>query len=279
MNKRLLSFSIISALALFVFTSISYSNKNFAPTGRTNAPGESSCAASGCHNSFSLQENLASRITITVDGVDMDNSFKYIPGTTYDMKFLINDAKARNGFSLTILNASGQFVGDLVTSSTDAQVNTSFGKKYVGHTNSSGVTFWNFQWIAPVDSQVLSLYSVANLTNNNNATSGDSILTKSFEFTALRDSVQSGILNTSLTEKVEMINTGNQHGAVFNITVDEVKYFTCEVFDLNGKLVANEEYLLHSGKQNLSVPFTGDKGIYFLKLSSKGKSSTFKFMN
>lgn len=279
MNKRLLSFSLISTLAFFVFMSTSYSNRNFAPAGRTNAPGENNCASSGCHSTFGLQENLQSRITITVDNVDMDENFTYTPGTTYDMKFLINMAKARNGFSLTILNENGDFVGDISTSSNDATVSTLNGKKYIGHTNSSGVTFWDFQWTAPADSQVLTVYSIANLADNNMSPNGDSILSKTFSFTSIPDTTQTGIFNAALTENVQIINTGNQNGANFNITVDEVKYFTCEVFDLSGRQVALEEYLLHTGKQNISIPMDTEKGLYFLKLSSKGRSSTYKFMN
>jgi hypothetical protein len=280
MNKRILAFTIITSLALFVFTSISYSNRNFAPVGNTNAPGENTCAKSGCHSSFPVQGNLSSRITITVDGVEMDENFEYTKGTTYNMNFLINNAKARNGFSLTMLNTNGELIGTLATNSNDAQLsNGAAGKKYVGHTNSLGVSTWDFQWTAPLDSQLVTIYSIANLTNNNNATTGDSILTKSFSFTAMADSVSTAIVSRSLTEQVQIINSMNNNGVAFNIDVNEVKYFSCEIIDLNGALVFNKEYLLHSGKQHIAIPVLGDKGLYFLRISSGSNASTYKFIN
>ena len=280
MNKRLLAFTAITSLALFVFTSISYSNKNFAPVGNTNAPGENTCAKSGCHSSFSVQSNMPARITITADGVDMDANFQYTKGATYNMKFLINNAKARNGFSLTMLNPNGELVGTLATNSNDAQIsNGAAGKKYVGHINSLGVSFWDFEWTAPTDSQVVTLYSIANLTNNNNATSGDSILTKSFTFTAKADTTATAIISRELTENIQVINAIENGGVAFNIDVNEVKYFNCEILDLNGSIVFNKKYLLHTGQHHISIPVLNNKGLYFLRISSGSNSSTYKFIN
>lgn len=284
MNKRLLAFTIIVPAALFVFTSISYSNRNFAPVGNTNAPGENTCARSGCHSSFPLQENIPNRISITADGQEMDANFEYTKGKTYDMQLVINMAKARNGFSLTMLNPNGDLVGAFATNSNDAQVaNGAAGKKYVGHTNSLGVSSWDFQWTAPSDSQVITVYSIANLSNNNNATSGDSIVTKSFTFTAMvdtsSDSTATGITSRALAAQVQVINALNQEGVAFNIIVDEVNYFNCEIIDLNGATVFTKQYLLHTGEHHIAIPLLESKGLYFLRISSKDKASTFKFVN
>jgi hypothetical protein len=284
MNKRLLASTVITSLALFLFTSISYSNKNFAPVGNTNAPGENTCAKSGCHATFPVQGNMPARITITADGIEIDANFKYAKGTTYNMNFLINNAKARNGFSLTMLNSNGELVGTLATSSNDAQISNGVaGKKYVGHTNSLGVSSWDFQWTAPLDSQVVTVYSIANLANNNNATSGDSILTKSFSFTALADTTAdttgTAILSRTLTENIQVINAIENGGVAFNIDVNEVKYFNCEIMDLNGAIVFRKEYLLHTGQHHIAIPVLNNKGLYFLRISSGANSSTYKFIN
>lgn len=286
MNKRLLSFTIISSLALFVFTSISYSNRNFAPVGNTTAPGENTCAKAGCHATFGTQTNMSDRISISIDGVEMDANFEYTRGASYNMNLTINNARDRNGFSLTILNSSDELVGTLATSSNDAQVtNGANGKRYVGHTNSLGVSTWDFEWTAPADSQSVTLYSIVNISNNNNNTSGDSILTKSIAFTALADTTTTdtttatSILSRSLTEQIQVINALGQEGVAFNIDVNEVKYFNCEIIDLNGTIVFTDKYFLHKGKHQIFIPVLNKKGLFFLRVSSGQNSSSFKFVN
>lgn len=284
MNKRLLAVLIVSAFTFGVFRSISYSNRNFAPVAHTNAPGENSCARSGCHSSFSLVETLADRLQITANGSALDASFLYTPGETYTMTFTIANAKARNGFSLTILDEAGQMAGTLSTSSGDAQVsNGPGGKRYVGHTNSLGVSSWDFEWTAPSDSLELTVFSIANLSNNNLQTNGDSILTKSFSFTAVatepQDTTGTNIFERVLAEDIQIISPLSNESVVFNIDVENARSFDFYIYDAMGQLIANQDYFLHSGKQQLNIPFEGAKGIYFLQAVSQGKTKTQRFIN
>lgn len=282
MNKRLLAIILVSAISFGVFRSISYSNKNFAPVAHTNGPGENTCARSGCHSSFALQENMPARLSITVNGNEMDSNFEYTKGETYNMQFTIQNAKARNGFSLTILDPNGSLAGDLSTSSTDAQVsNGPGGKKYVGHTNSLGLSSWDFDWTAPTDSLELTVFSIANLTNNNNNTSGDSVLTKTFSFTAKADTTNdtTSIRSRELTENIQVISDLSENGVVFNIEVDNAKPFTFNIYNALGQIIESKEYFLHSGKQQIKIPFTSEKGIYFLQSASQGKVSVERFLN
>ena len=276
MNKRLLAVLIASAFTFGIFRSISYSNGNYAPVAHTNAPGENSCASSGCHSSFSLVETLADRLQITANGSAMDANFLYTPGETYTMTFTIANAKARNGFSLTILDEAGQMAGTLSTSSGDAQVlNGPAGKRYVGHTNSSGVSSWDFEWTAPSVSLELTVFSIANLSNNNGETDGDSILTKSFSF----NSPGTNIFERVLAEDIQIISPLSNESVVFNIDVENARSFDFYVYDAMGQLIANQDYFLHSGKQQLNIPFEGAKGIYFLQAVSQGKTKTQRFIN
>lgn len=284
MNKRLLAVLVVSALTFGVFRSISYSNRNLAPVGRTNAPGELSCASSGCHSSaFGLIETLPDRLEITADGSSMDANFLYTPGETYMMTFSILNPRDRNGFSLTILDDAGQMAGSLATSSNDAQVlNGPGGKSYIGHTNSLGVSSWDFEWTAPSDSLELTVYGIANLSNNNLNTNGDSILTKSFTFTAdasPQDTTGTSILDRALTDDIQVITPLSNEAVVFNIDVKDARYFDFYVYDAMGQLVAKQNYFLHAGKQQLNIPFEGAKGIYFLQTVSEGKTDSQRFIN
>lgn len=274
MKKYLFSSILIFTLVSFVFINHSYSNRNFAPTGRTNAPGEQTCA-NGCHSSFALQENMQDRISITVQGNELDASFEYVPGTTYDMNLSIVNPKDRNGFSLTTLDASDNFSGTLSTSSNNAQVTTGGARSYVGHTNSLGVSSWDFQWTAPSDSQQITVYSVANLSNNNNATNGDSILAKTVTFTA---QANPGSAIKELEENVLVYNTPNQSNIRFDIEVVQPKTFHFELLNLAGQQVWYQQSVLHGGYHQISVPVGYSKGIYLLRIAEKNKAKIVKVM-
>lgn len=285
MNKRLLAFSVISVLALFVFMKFSYSNKNFAPVGNTNAPNETSCARSGCHNSFALQQNMMDRISITANGTEVDANFTYTPNTNYSMVFSILQPRSRNGFSLTVLNENNEYTGTLAASGApNAQLNNGSGanssRKYVGHTNSSGVSTWNFTWTAPSDSQVVSFYGIANLTNSNDNDNGDSILTvvRTFTMEAQADT-STGIQSKDLQEELRIINNPSNNNSVqFSMDVVSPKLFSFEVFNLNGQLILSESKFLHSGTQSLNLALVSSPGIHLLKVSSENKFASYKLI-
>lgn len=275
MNKRLLSFLFVFAVAFIAFMQISYSNKNFAPTGRTNAPGESNCTQ-GCHSSYALQTTMGDRITITADGTTMDDNFTYTKGQTYAMNISISNAPTRNGFSLTLLNESNTFVGNLSTSDINADtIIAGNGREYVGHTNSLGVNSWSFSWTAPSDSQVITLYNVVNLTNNNNGTNGDSILTKQITFTA-EPSTPSAIRDVALTDIVTLINPALNNNIDFTIDVKEASNYQAQLFDLSGAKVFDKNYFMHNGLSHVVEPVSVTSGLYILKLKTGNKFSSYK---
>jgi hypothetical protein len=290
MNKRLLSFTIIAIFAFFIFRGVSYSNKNFAPVGNTNAPNETSCARSGCHSSFSLQQNMMDRISITANGVEVDANFTYTANTTYNMRYEILQPKSRNGFSLTVLNASNQFVGTLAApGAPNAQLSNGSGanssRKYVGHTNTSAVSVWDFTWTAPSDSQVISFYATSNLSNNNDNTNGDSILAIIRTFTmesssdTIVDTTGTAIFSRNLIEELTIINNPTEkQNLQFSLEVVDVKSFSFELYDLNGKQMIKDERVLHTGKQIISIPVEVSNGLYILKVSSQGRSASYKVL-
>ncbi|MEZ4979850.1 MAG: choice-of-anchor V domain-containing protein [Chitinophagales bacterium] len=285
MNKRLLSFFFVSVIVFIVFMSVSYSNKNSAPVGNTNAPNESSCASGSCHSSFALQQNLMDRISITANGIEVDANFTYSPNTSYAMVFSILQPRSRNGFSLTVLNENNQYTGTLAaTGAPNAELKNGSGanstRKYVGHTNSSGVSTWNFTWTAPSDSQQISFYGIANLSNNNNNTNGDSILTVVRTFT-MEDTgdTSTSISNRELQDELRIVNNplSKQH-IQFSVDVLSPKLFQFEVFNLNGQLIYSEEKFLHSGIQNINLPISSTTGIHIFKVSSENKFASYKLI-
>lgn len=103
---------------------------------------------------------------------------------------LAQQNRARYGFQLTAIDASGKRVGDLIPNDnrTQTQLNSVSGnqRQYINHTgagnapSSPGQGSWTFRWKAPAQSAgAVTFYAAGNAANGNFTTSGDSIYTTS----------------------------------------------------------------------------------------------------
>ena len=188
MNKRILYFAFtiligFKVLLSFVDTSLtqieeyemnSYLNDFSAnpPTGKTGAPGESTCT--DCHNG-----SILSAIgTITMSFSDVDDM--YVPGQSYSIGLSIGSG-AKNGFQMTILDGNLQKAGNFING-TNTSIALAGGREYIRHSASSGITNFQFQWTAPATEKGdLRAYFSFNKSNNGGSTSGDKIYVGSFE--------------------------------------------------------------------------------------------------
>jgi hypothetical protein len=169
-NITFLSFLI---LAIFFVSMSSHPHKNSgqAPTGKTGAPGETTC--SDCHSGGSFDGQI--------DFLMGENTTTYTPGETYVITFTSSYNSPRHGFSLTALDAENNQMGDLVVLNDD---NTSFAsandRQYIGHKSANDNNTWEFNWTAPeTDAGTVTFYYVINAADNNGSTSGDMIATGS----------------------------------------------------------------------------------------------------
>lgn len=176
-----LTFFLVAGVNTIVFT-----NSSQPPAGRTGAPGEFTCAASGCHDT-----NPASVTTFI--GFDTAPTGRltggYTPGTTYNLFVNVNalpsnGSTPRNGFEVTVLDASNNAAGTLALSNpTLTTLSTAASRQYVGHNNANSTAAWTFQWTAPaIGTGDVTFYVAANISNNNSSDSGDKIYTQAFTF-------------------------------------------------------------------------------------------------
>lgn len=177
-------------------------NSNAAPTGRTGAPGESTCG--GCHTGGDYSGEMTFELG---EKSEMD----YVPGETYTITFVGDYDAPRYGFSITVLDENDQPAGQFALLDDE---NTSYatgtgGRQYVGHKNAGSINTWTFEWTAPEESVGnITFYYVINATNNNNATSGD------FSETGSTTITPSGASETfTLTLNSEPENAGILAGA------------------------------------------------------------------
>ena len=137
------------------------------PLSKTGAPGETTCT--DCH-SGSIQSGNGTINFIYDDGLNTG----YLPGETYIFEIGI-DAGIQNGFQVTILDDNDIKAGTFIAGA-NTSIGLSAGKQYIGHSASTNITNWQFQWTAPVTAQGnLRAYYSFNKSNGNSTTSGDII--------------------------------------------------------------------------------------------------------
>lgn len=180
MKKIFWLFSI--TLMVQIITTISFvdvhSNNASAPLGYTGSPNENNsrtCSSQngGCHSGSgtTFQSDMIS-INIPDCG--------YIPGETYTVTLTVSSI-GRNefGFSVSPQFSGGATAGTMIASS-GTQLNGS--GRYLTHTSagtmesSPNTRIWTFDWIAPqAGSGDVVFYAAFNVSNNNNANTGDLI--------------------------------------------------------------------------------------------------------
>ncbi|MBI3652298.1 MAG: hypothetical protein HY231_14850 [Acidobacteria bacterium] len=189
-NFKLLGALFFFALALFFLTSSKtlYRVQAFSsgpPGGNTGAPGDLTCAVSGCHGG--TPNSGPGQFTIT--GLPA----RYDPGMTYQVTVshsTTDTTRLRWGFQLTVLNASNAKAGELANNSGLTTILDNDGRdgnrQYIEH-NLSG-TFagqsngasWTLNWTAPAANiGPITFYAAGNQANNNNNNTGDQIYTTS----------------------------------------------------------------------------------------------------
>ncbi len=147
-----------------------------APTGRTGAPGETTCTS--CHN----QNTGSGQVTITGPAT-------YTPGQTYPIQVQnISSDSTRQawGFEITSLTSANAAAGTFaITDATNTWLRTAGnGRRYVTHTEpgtysgTTGGSTWTFNWVAPTSNVGNVTFYVAGLHCNGNASeSGDQTYT------------------------------------------------------------------------------------------------------
>lgn len=168
---------IVMGLAFLGFGAILFNSQ--APTLRTNAPGENSCA--GCHTGAVNTGLGATTLSLPTGG--------YIPGNTYTLTYTILDSSFATGifgFTTTSLNGSNLKAGDFTATNptfTTVQSASVGGnpRSYIGHVTANASNSWQYDWTAPsTNVGTVTFYTVGNAANNNAGNSGDHIFEETF---------------------------------------------------------------------------------------------------
>ncbi|MBA3663155.1 MAG: T9SS type A sorting domain-containing protein [Bacteroidetes bacterium] len=167
---------IITILS-FIIVSIILMASSGGITGRTAAPGETTCATVGCHNSFPLNSSTGS-ISIT----DNIPAIGYTPGQTYTINVIVSKAAVTLfGFDFEAVSSTNTTAGNItVINAITTQTAIGAGRQNITHKTNGGLTTnthtFTFNWTAPsTNIGNVTFYTTGIAANKNGNTTGDYI--------------------------------------------------------------------------------------------------------
>ena len=258
MKLKLATFLVLLA-AIFVLSSSNKINPNNPPAGRTGAPGETTCQASGCHSGGNFVGNV--ELTGLPDTVVAEQSY---------LLTLANASEAvRSGFQLTVLDGSNTKAGTL-TAGTGCSIANAGGRQYVRqsspHTLINGSTSWTFTWKAPaqVTDDSIHFYFASLCANGNGQKTGDNALNSS-------KSVVLPTFVSAVDDKTADFDLHFYPNPSKDFVMVEIQgKGKVTVLDENGKLVLQTE-VFNSKELDIShLP----NGLYFSKVELNNQSQT-----
>lgn len=191
MKKRIpIVLSSLAVAALLLSATIRKSSSG-APASHTGAPGEKTCAVSGCHDDNKINSGTAEL------GLELGNGeTTFVPGHTYPVTVKITDPTVnRFGFQIVVLeNQSLKDMGtfqirDSVRTQVVTNAYTLKDRKYITYTFNGtdalteGYGEWTIQWTAPPDAKKpITFYLAAVSGNDDMSDKGDKVYTARYTF-------------------------------------------------------------------------------------------------
>ncbi|MBK8464752.1 MAG: hypothetical protein IPL32_02895 [Chloracidobacterium sp.] len=178
---KVVTITIFTVIAVFAFI-FSNQNQNVLadsdgpPTGRTGAPGETTCTSCHSQNAGSGQFNIIAPAN-------------YVPGQTYVVQVqhaTADGSRAAWGFQLTALNGTNTAAGTFANITAVTRVRTAgSGRIYIEQSGTgffpgqTGGATWSFNWTAPTTNVgPITMYAAGLQADNDGNESGDQTYTK-----------------------------------------------------------------------------------------------------
>lgn len=273
-KKLLILLSIITVPLLFA--DFTYKKVSGSHPGSTGAPGDLTCAQSGCHLGSVIQNDntVNSLVFPTIDST-------YVPGQTYLVKLKTNNPTIqRFGFEIVALkDATNKNVGtwtitqttrtQIISHSVAADTRYSVTHKQAGTvaTPSTGLNEWQFNWTAPaINEGPITFYYATNSTNNNGSNSGDQIRTSSFKIKPAFSSTIDELVNEN---EVTAFYNSNEAAIDLKYNLEKDEKIGITIFDVSGKKMYSKNLENKTkGIHTTKIAFTTEisPGVYFIHL-------------
>lgn len=282
---KIISFCIVAILISYsalVAGKNSIQKSTGAHPGSSGAPGEPTCAKSGCHADAKVSSGESVN-TLTLKDAHGNEVQRYTPGESYNMTVRIVDNNTLSlhpkfGFQIVALdedeNSTGEFI---LTDAQRTQIQRATVNKrqrtYVSH-RIDGIQpvapytgEWSFTWTAPSNySGPITFYYCTNSANNDNTNKNDAIFTSSVTIQSSTTDVSAG--------KVSSLNAviyPNPVSDVLHITYTSfvLRPVTVGLYTMQGRQV--QQWLSQQvyGQQHLVLPTQAiPAGHYYVEIRS-----------
>ena len=256
----------------------------------TGAPGESTCAQSGCHANAVVNQGNGINSHTFKNSSAIDVNY-YLAEDTYSIEVKITQPfVSKYGFEIVALDDGDMNVGTwIITDPVRTWHQTtsdpsSLNRKYVTHEidgtqpTSTGESFWGFDWEAPVaGTGDVTFYYCTNGTNNNNQSSGDTLYFSNF---TISENAPSGLffnrLNTPKTS-ISYLPKGNAIQA--KIQAQQGDDLMIKICDINGRQITSVNAKSSiSGSNLIQLPIEESitSGIYLVTVFVNNSGTTEK---
>jgi hypothetical protein len=276
MKKITLLYSLfLIALGGIVLSAYKTSGAHQSSTG---APGEQTCAQTGCHADASVaNDNTNSTNTLTFSSADSS----YVPGQTYTLTV---EAKKSGIQKMGLEVVALTKIGDkntgtwIITDTKSTQIISGTigadSRKYITH-KSAGTTIpyvnpgmgkWTFAWTAPATNEGnIVFYYCTNMTNNNSLNTGDQLFLSNF---TIHPTTGSGIAQWINESDLLVSSNPSSKELTLLYSLKKECSVSLSLYDVQGKIVLtqNAEYK-SAGKNTDRLNSSGiHAGVYTMQL-------------
>jgi Secretion system C-terminal sorting domain len=263
-----MKFNILCTSTMFLIAWValtaSIKNPNNPPVASSGAPGEGTCAKSGCHAGGTYVG------TTTITGIPDT----ILPNTTYAITLTNTSNAVKSGFQITSLSSVNAMSGTF-SAATGVNIGTqnSSGRKYARQsapkTLASGAVSWTFDWKSPatLPDPKVTFYFASLCGNGDGEKTGDNVLV-STKVVSLQTSTATQEANASSWLDFKA-NTATK---TLEINLLQSTKGKLQIFDLQGKPMQNANL---SANNTLNINELAS-GIYVVKITASGKTFTKK---
>lgn len=261
-NKFVLS--LLGAASLWMSFDIIV-RSNGAPVSSTAAPGETSCAVSGCHDDREIESGNA------IVHIDLNNdATEFVPGNTYPVKVTVSDDnKVRFGFQIVALYDDGSNAGDFIVTD-EVRTQSMFNhleltdREYLTYTYegtsaiNTGYNEWTFNWKAGDRMEPVTFYAAVVSADDDGTDNNDIVYFKELRADAVATSI-SDLENQSITFNTVVDN---------HLIIQHGETIKGQIVSLNGQVVKS----FHSEQKEGSLKIDCNQlsaGVYILQVNDQ----------
>ena len=294
-NKTIYILAVM--ISTLVLASYSVYKTSGAHPGSTGAPGDLTCAQSGCHVTATVTQDTGVVNTLLFTSTDTT----YTPGNNYTLTLQVSKAAIQKfGFELVALKDStntniGTFTAIETTRTqkinhlaSPGDTRFSMTHKTAGTTTSTpGAIQWKMRWTAPsTNVGTITFWYTTNCTNNNGLNTGDQLFLSHFQIrpvvdtTSIDTTVVTGIKQFALQNSLRAYQESNSQYLSINFSSFKEQKGKIMLYEITGKLILEKEVRFVPGHnmERVKLPENCCEGAYVVKVYTDNKLYTNKII-